>query len=119
MLAHWPKHKVWHKEQKARAEQRRESTLLDSDRSTAVSQAHFAAITGREYDMRFAAAAALNAEGDNHAAAEAAEALKVAEAKARTAAEELLAEEEKEKQQAASTKGGQSKRKGKKGKGTR
>jgi len=52
------------------------------------------------------------------AEAEAAEAMKVAEAKAKAAAEELLAEEEKEKQQ-ASTKAGKAKSKGKKGKGKR
>tara|TARA_B110001452_G_scaffold26754_1_gene20994 strand:+ start:1558 stop:2379 length:822 start_codon:yes stop_codon:yes gene_type:complete len=51
---------------------------------------------------------------------EAAEALKVAEAKAKAAADELLAEEEKEKQKGASTKPGQTKQgKGKKGKGKR
>jgi len=51
--------------------------------------------------------------------AEAAEALKVAEAKAKASADELLAEEEKEKEQ-ASTKAGKTKQgKGKKGKGRR
>jgi len=33
MNAHWPKHKVWHKEQKVHAEQIREGGLTERDRS--------------------------------------------------------------------------------------
>ena len=68
--AHWPKHKVYHKEQKQRAKQMREMGL-EQDRSLAEAEARRAEVTGDEYDKRFAAAMALNAEGDHNAAARA------------------------------------------------
>jgi len=69
--AHWPKHKVYHKEQKERAERRREGTVPDRERSIAEAEARDAEATGDEYDKRFAAAMALVAEEDLHAAAKA------------------------------------------------
>ena len=42
MLAHWPKHKVYHKEQKMRAEQIREDAFSELDRSTAEEHARHA-----------------------------------------------------------------------------
>ena len=71
MNAHWPKHKVWHKVQKERAKWRREGTLLEHDRSLAEAEARRAEATGSEYDKRFAAAVALNTEGDSHGAVKA------------------------------------------------
>ena len=69
MNAHWPKHKVWHKEQK---EQRRDGALLERDRSLAEAEARRAERTGDEYDKRFAAAVALSVtEGDSNAEAKA------------------------------------------------
>jgi len=70
MNAHWPKHKVWHKAQKAWAEQTREGGQQRT-RSLAEAEARRAEATGGEYEKRFAAALALNAEGDYNAAAKA------------------------------------------------
>ena len=64
MHAHWPQHKEYHKVQKKLAEQVRESTLLEVDRSLAEAQAREAERTGDEYHKRFAAALALMAEGE-------------------------------------------------------
>ena len=69
--AHWPKHKVYHKEQKQWVEWMREGTVLDSDRSRAESEARRAEATGSELHKRAAAAIALMAEGDHNAAAKA------------------------------------------------
>ena len=71
MKAHWPKHKVYHKEQKEGAEDRREGTLLDNDRSIAEKMSRCAEATGDEYCKRFAAAMALSAECELSAAAKA------------------------------------------------
>jgi len=71
MNAHWPQHKVYHKEQKQHAKEVREGTLPQHDRSLAEAEALRAEATGSEYDKRFADAVALNAEGDYHAAAKA------------------------------------------------
>ena len=72
MLAHWPQHKVWHKEQKVHAEETRDGTVLAAERTLAKDAARHAEATGSEYDKRFAAAFALQAEGsDNDAAAKA------------------------------------------------
>jgi len=72
MNAHWPKHKVWHREQKEVAKEMRvEGTAPERDRSLAQAEARLAKRTGSEYDKRFAAALALMAEGDLHAAAKA------------------------------------------------
>ena len=68
MKAHWPKHQQYHKEQKDHAQQRREGTFLDTDRSIAEAQARRAEQTGDEFDKRFADALALVAEGDNDGA---------------------------------------------------
>jgi len=69
--AHWPKHKVYHKEQTKRAERIREGTQLDIDRSLAEQVARWAEATGDEFDKRGAAALALMTEGDYNAAAKA------------------------------------------------
>jgi len=66
--AHWPKHKVWHKEQKEREKELREGTVAEHDRSAAEAQAREAERTGSELDKRCAAAVALIAEDDHHAA---------------------------------------------------
>jgi len=71
MNAHWPKHQQYHKEQKQLAKQIREGTLLENDRSRAEAEARRAEATGDEFHKRFAAAMALNAKGDCHAAAKA------------------------------------------------
>jgi len=71
MKAHWPKHKVYHKEQKRRAEQVREGTGLEAERKRAEADARYAERTGDEYDKRFADATALTTEGDQYAAAKA------------------------------------------------
>jgi len=71
MNAHWPKHKEYHKVQKQHAEQIREGTEPDRDRSIAEAAARRAEATGDEYDKRFAAAVAHMAEGDFNAAAKA------------------------------------------------
>jgi len=71
MNAHWPKHKVYHKEQKRRAEQVREGTGQEVERKRVEADARYAERTGDEYDKRFADAAALTAEGDQYAAAKA------------------------------------------------
>ena len=71
MNAHWPKHKVWHKMQKAWAEESAEGTVVEDNRSTAEAVARRAEATGDEYDKRVAAALALMAESDYHAAARA------------------------------------------------
>ena len=71
MEAHWPKHRAWHKEQKEGAEEMRASILAEADRSEAEHAAQRAEETGDEYDGRFAAALALMAEEDHHAAAKA------------------------------------------------
>jgi len=62
---------VYHKEQKQRAEERREGTTLECDRLVAERQARLAERTGDEFDKRCAAALALGAEGDHHAEAKA------------------------------------------------
>ena len=69
MNAHWPKHKVYHKEQKLREKSRRGSAVLDEDRTFAEAEARHAERTGDEYDKRFADAMALAADGDYQAAA--------------------------------------------------
>jgi len=69
--AHWPKHKVYHKEQKQWAKVIRESGQYDHTRSLAEAEARRAEVTGDEYDKRFAAAMALNAESDHNASARA------------------------------------------------
>ena len=71
MKAHWPKHKVWHKEQKEKEERIREGTALDHDRSLAEAEAQRAERTGDEYAKRCATTLALMAEGDLNAAAKA------------------------------------------------
>jgi len=71
MNAHWPKHREYHKEQKQLAKDRLEGTALDLDRSVIEAQEREAERTGSEYSKRFAAALALNAEGDFNAAAKA------------------------------------------------
>jgi len=71
MNAHWPKHQQYHKEQKERAKQMREGSGPEQTRSLAEAEARRAERTGDEYDKRFAAAMALNAEGDHNAAAKA------------------------------------------------
>ena len=71
MNAHWPKHKEYHKEQKERAERRREGTMRDLDRSLAEQVARRAEETGDEFGKRCAAAVALGAEGNYHAAVKA------------------------------------------------
>jgi len=70
MNAHWPKHQVYHKEQKARAKEIRAGTILDRDRSIA-EVARRAEATGDEYDKRAAEAMALGVEDDFNAAAKA------------------------------------------------
>jgi len=71
MEAHWPKHRVWHKEQKEGAEEHREGTLAESDRSNAEEVARRAEETGDAYHKLGAAAHALMADGDLHAGAKA------------------------------------------------
>ena len=71
MNAHWPKHKVYHKEQKERAKEVREGTLLEYDRSTADAAARLAEQTGDQFSKRFAEALALYNDGDLNAAAKA------------------------------------------------
>ena len=69
--AHWPKHKVYHKEQKDWQKDAREGTMPEHDRSTLEAQERVAEKTGCEYSKHFAAALALMAEDDNHGAAKA------------------------------------------------
>ena len=69
MEAHWPKHRAYHKQQKERAEERREGTSHDHDRSMAEETARDAERTGNEYDKRCASAMALHVAGDFHAEA--------------------------------------------------
>ena len=69
--AHWPKHKVYHKEQKQWAKQMREGTMTENDRSTAEADARLAERTGCEHVKRCAAAVALMAEDNHNAAAKA------------------------------------------------
>ena len=71
MNAHWPKHQQYHKVQKRKAKERLEGTVAEKDRSALEAQEREAERTGNEYDKRVAAAVALIAEGDNHAAAKA------------------------------------------------
>jgi len=71
MNAHWPKHKEYHKVQKAFVDQVREGTQSDGVRSAAEAAARRAEATGDEYQKRIAAGIALNAEGDHNAAAKA------------------------------------------------
>ena len=71
MNAHWPKHKVWHKEQKEWVREMREGGVRDVELSVADEQAQFAEMTGSELAKRTAAALTLTAEGDIHAAAKA------------------------------------------------
>ena len=70
MHAHWPKHKVHHKQQKQEA-QMRESTVLDRDRSLAEAEARRAERTGDEFDKRYADALAIGVKGDLYAEAKA------------------------------------------------
>ena len=60
MNAHWPKHKVWHREQKQKDQERRESTVAESERLLAEAEARRAERTGDEY-------LAIGVEGDLHA----------------------------------------------------
>jgi len=69
--AHWPKHKVYHKEQKQWVERMREGTVAANDRSTVEQMARLAERTGSELHKRCAAAVALMAEEDHHASAKA------------------------------------------------
>jgi len=72
MNAHWHNgHQQYHKEQKQKDKQRREGPIPEHDRSIAEVEARRAERTGDEYDKRFAAAVALSAEGNHHAAAKA------------------------------------------------
>ena len=73
MNAHWPKHKVYHKEQKERSKHALEMGLEPGgvDRSMAKAKARRAEATGHEYDKSCADVAALMAEGDHHAVAKA------------------------------------------------
>ena len=71
MLAHWPKHKVYHTLQRDRLKGLREGTALEQDSSIAETQARRAERTGDEYDKRFAAALALMAQCDYKAAVKA------------------------------------------------
>ena len=71
MNAHWPKHKEYHTVQKERMKQMREAGRPERTRSASETAARDAEATGDELDKRFAAAVALNAEGDYHAAAKA------------------------------------------------
>jgi len=71
MNAHWPKHKVYHKEQKQRAMQILEGGMLDRTRSLAEAVARRAEATGSEFEKQGAAALAFGAEGDHNAAAKA------------------------------------------------
>ena len=69
MNAHWPQHQLYHKEQKEQAKEMREAKeMLRLASEAAVRQAE---ATGDDYDKRFAAAVALSAEGNCHAAAKA------------------------------------------------
>jgi len=69
MNAHWHNgHKEYHKEQKEHAKQFREGSQPEHTRSLAEAEAWFAERTGDEYDKRFAAALALNAEHHDAAA---------------------------------------------------
>ena len=68
MNAHWPKHKLYHKEQKERAMEDRAGTVAEHDRSGAEAEAREAERTGDEYLRRCASAMALTSEGDLHAA---------------------------------------------------
>ena len=70
MNAHWQNgHKEYHKEQKQRAKERREGTVVEDNRLVAEEEARRAERMGSEYSKRFAAALALVAEGDNDGAA--------------------------------------------------
>ena len=71
MNAHWPKHQQYHKEQKQKAKELSEGTVLEDDRSAVEAAARYAEWTGNEYEKRYAAAVALIAEGDHNAAAKA------------------------------------------------
>ena len=71
MNAHWPKHQVYHKEQKQMTKERREGTLLEHDRLAAERQARRAERTGDEIQKRCASAMAVKNDGDLHAAAKA------------------------------------------------
>jgi len=69
--AHWPKHKVYHKEQKKWVEQMLEGGQPERTRSAAEAQAREAERTGSELHKRVAVAVALMAEDDHNAAAKA------------------------------------------------
>jgi len=71
MNAHWPKHQQYHKVQKQWAKQDREGTGPGRSRLLAEAAAQYAVRTGDEFDKRGAAAMALNAEDDLHAAVKA------------------------------------------------
>jgi len=72
MNTHWQNgHQQYHKEQKQRAKQMREGTGPELNRVIAEAEARAAERTGSEFHKRFAAALALNADGDLHAAAKA------------------------------------------------
>ena len=69
--AHWPKHKVYHRQVKERHKNFCDGAERDRDRSLAETVARRAEATGDEYDKGCASAMALNAEGDLHAAVKA------------------------------------------------
>jgi len=73
MQAHWPKHKVWHKEQKGRHKEVCDGpySCMDHARSMAESIARRAERTGDEFYKRFADALTLASEGDYHGAVKA------------------------------------------------
>jgi len=72
MNAHWHNgHKEFHKAQKEKAKQMREGGQPERTRLVAEDAARRAEATGDEYQKHYAAALALNAEGDHNAAAKA------------------------------------------------
>ena len=71
MNAHWPEHQEYHREQKQMGKEMREGIGPERTRLLAEEVARRAERTGDEFDKRFAAAMALNAEGDHNAAAKA------------------------------------------------
>ena len=73
MNAHWPKHRVYHNEQKRLAKQLSEGGQPERTRVVAEAEAlaRRAELAGDEYLKRTAAGLALNAKGDYHAAAKA------------------------------------------------
>ena len=71
MEAHWPKHKEQHKMEQKLKKELGEGTMHDQERAMAAAEARKAERTGDEFSKRFAAAIALNAAADYHAAAKA------------------------------------------------